>query len=50
MWGAFAVQKLLTLFQQKMIVVLQQYVWKCKVSIAKDVVCFEQLGIGQMLS
>ena len=47
MWEAFALQKLLTFFQQKISAYL--HITRCKFfneSLTNDIVCFEQLGPG----
>ena len=41
---AFAVQKLLTLFQQKYWHISDINIWKFNISLTNDVVSFEQLG------
>ena len=46
MWGAFALQKFLTFFQQKMAVFLCIIFWNFNVTLTNNVVSFEQLGPG----
>ena len=43
---AFAVQKLLTFFQQKILAYLRYYHLKFYISLTNDVVSFEQPGPG----
>ena len=44
MWEAFALQKLLTFFQQKISTYLCINQWNFNESLTNDVVSFEQLG------